>query len=440
MRIIVWGINYAPELTGIAPFNTGLCDHLRAAGHEVEMVTTFPYYPFWRKIPGDQGRHFRTDEIDGVPVHRCWHYVPSHATTLRRIWHELSFGLTSLWRVLRLPVADVYVVVSPPLILGPFARMACGLKRRPYVFHVQDLQPDAAVGLGMVSPGLFTRLLYRLEALAYAGAARVSGISSGMISAFQRKGVPEEKRLLFPNWIRWYGRSCELVMSADQRRDEAGVFRRKYQVPEGAFFVSYSGNLGRKQSLEALLDAAAILYSGFLSPDDRAHEKVVAPPTSAIPGVEREILIFVVGEGVMRDVLAKRIVDAGLKNVRLMPLLIENDYRAMLAASDVSVILQSSGTGQYFFPSKLLSALSTGTPILSVADEDSELARAVDEGKFGVNVLPAQPDALARALVALANDPAALATMRENTRWVRRFSPEAVLEPFERELRKVVGG
>ena len=142
----------------------------------------------------------------------------------------------------------------------------------------------------------------------------------------------------------------------------------------------------------------------------------------------------------MRDVLAKRIVDAGLKNVRLMPLLIENDYRAMLAASDVSVILQSSGTGQYFFPSKLLSALSTGTPILSVADEDSELARAVDEGKFGVNVLPAQPDALARALVALANDPAALATMRENTRWVRRFSPEAVLEPFERELRKVVGG
>ena len=49
MRILVWGINYAPEVTGIGPCNTVLCEHLRAAGHEVEMVTSFPYYPGWRK-------------------------------------------------------------------------------------------------------------------------------------------------------------------------------------------------------------------------------------------------------------------------------------------------------------------------------------------------------------------------------------------------------
>src|ERR1043166_465174 len=163
MRIIVWGINYAPELTGIAPFNTGLCDYLRERGHEVEMVTTFPYYPFWRKIPGDQGRFFRSDDVDGVPVHRYWHYVPQKVTTLRRMWHELSFGLTSLYRILRLPSADIYVIVSPPLILGPLATFACWMRRRRFVFHVQDLQPDAALGLGMVKPGLFTRLLFWIE-------------------------------------------------------------------------------------------------------------------------------------------------------------------------------------------------------------------------------------------------------------------------------------
>src|SRR6185503_10236909 len=75
MRIIVWGINYSPELTGIAPFNAGLCDHLKNQGHDVEMVTAFPYYPFWKKIDGDTGRLYRTDDFNGVPMHRCWEYV-----------------------------------------------------------------------------------------------------------------------------------------------------------------------------------------------------------------------------------------------------------------------------------------------------------------------------------------------------------------------------
>src|SRR5690349_12117507 len=143
MRIIVWGINYAPELTGIAPFNTGLCDYLRQQGHHVEMLTTFPYYPFWRKIPGDRGLIYRTDDFDGVLVHRCWHYVPHQASSVRRMWHELSFGLTSCLRALFLARADLYIVVSPPLLLGPLAVLIARLKQRPFVFHVQDLQPDA---------------------------------------------------------------------------------------------------------------------------------------------------------------------------------------------------------------------------------------------------------------------------------------------------------
>ncbi len=49
MRVIVWGINYAPEITGIAPHNVALCEFLRQRGDDVEMVTTFAYYPAWRK-------------------------------------------------------------------------------------------------------------------------------------------------------------------------------------------------------------------------------------------------------------------------------------------------------------------------------------------------------------------------------------------------------
>eukprot|EP01031_Cornospumella_fuschlensis_P017338 gene17338-21199_t len=119
MRITVWGINYTPEVTGIAPFNRGLCDYLHAAGHAVRMVTAFPYYPAWRKSPDDSGRIYRTDIEAEIPVHRCWQYVPVRLTALTRILHEFSFAVSSTLRMLVLPRADVYVVVSPPLTLGP---------------------------------------------------------------------------------------------------------------------------------------------------------------------------------------------------------------------------------------------------------------------------------------------------------------------------------
>ena len=86
-------------------------------------------------------------------IHRCWHYVPGKVRALKRIVHEASFIAVSLLRVLSLPRPDVFVVVSPPLLLGLAAWIAGIVKNSPFVFHVQDLQPDAAVGLGMLLPG-----------------------------------------------------------------------------------------------------------------------------------------------------------------------------------------------------------------------------------------------------------------------------------------------
>jgi colanic acid biosynthesis glycosyl transferase WcaI len=72
MKITLWGINYAPEAIGIAPFNRDLCEYLAGRGHDVTAVTAFSYYPHWRKEPGDRGRWHRAETIGGVRVHRGW--------------------------------------------------------------------------------------------------------------------------------------------------------------------------------------------------------------------------------------------------------------------------------------------------------------------------------------------------------------------------------
>ena len=142
----------------------------------------------------------------------------------------------------------------------------------------------------------------------------------------------------------------------------------------------------------------------------------------------------------MRETLAAQVRAKGMTGLRMLPLLDETDYQRMLAASDVSLIVQSPGTGQYFFPSKLLSILTAGCPVLSVADDDSELAKAVADGAFGRNVRPADPTALAQALEELAADPAALAQLRRRTAWVERFSAARVLTEFEARLSRLLRG
>lgn len=403
MRVVVWGINYAPEITGIAPHNVALCEFLRANGDEVEMVTTFAYYPAWRKRDEDRHLLFRTDVINGVPVHRCWHFVPAQVSAWKRILHEASFIFTSTFRILLLDRPDVYVIVSPPLLLGAAAWLVGSLKRAPFVFHVQDLQPDAAVGLGMLKAGWFTRALYWLEAFAYKHAARVSGISEEIIDAFRRKRVPEEKLILFPNGV---------VLPGAADIPTRGRFRAKNGFTADEFLAIYAGNLGVKQGLYILLDAAELLGSG--------------------------IRIVLCGDGAERSALEKSLQDRHLINVSMLPLYFGEDYRELLVDTDVSLIAQQSGSGNAFFPSKLLITLAYSSPVVTVADDDSSLARVVVEGGFGRNVPPGRADELANTLRDLAQDRQRLRNWgRAGRLYVERFEQKRMLEKFVAQLMSI---
>jgi colanic acid biosynthesis glycosyl transferase WcaI len=401
MRILVWGINYAPEFTGIAPHSVALCEFLLGQGHDVEMVTAFSYYPTWQKRPEDRGRLYRTDVVNGVRVHRSWHFVPARVSALKRIVHEGSFVFTSTLRALFLRSPDVFVVVSPPLLLGVAAWFVSKLKRAPFVFHVQDMQPDAAVGLGMLKRNWFTRALYGLEAFAYRHAARVSGITLGMLATFRSKGVAESKLIHFPNAI---------DLKSTGSTPERGEFRNRHGFSEKEFLAVYAGNLGVKQGLDVLLETASLLR-------------------------EQRIRFLICGDGAQREALAARAREMKLPNFSMLPLQAGPAYRALLVDADVCFITQQAGAGNSFFPSKLLGLLAESKPVVTVAAPECELALSLEEGNFGVNVPPGQPRELAGVIDALAKDPQRLAEFgAAGRRYVEQFEKGRVFENFLGEL------
>jgi len=225
-----------------------------------------------------------------------------------------------------------------------------------------------------------------------------------MLVKFRRKGVPEEKLVYFPNAI---------SLANDQPQPERGAFRRTNGLPNDKFLAVYAGNLGVKQGLDVLLEAAQIVR------DDRIH-------------------ILICGDGAQREVLAEQIRTLRFPNVSMFPLQEGTNYVSLLEDADLCFITQQSGSGNSFFPSKLLGLLAQSKPVITVADPESELAEAVAEGGFGMNIPPGRPQEVADALEEMAKDRARLLAYGTAGRvYVQQFEKTRVFESFLKELEAI---
>jgi colanic acid biosynthesis glycosyl transferase WcaI len=221
-----------------------------------------------------------------------------------------------------------------------------------------------------------------------------------MLETFRRKGVPEAKLIYFPN----------AIALSDNAKIPVGEFRRAHGFAPDEFLAVYAGNLGVKQGLDVLIDGAQLLRN-------------------------EAVRIVICGDGAQRDALAARVRGLQLPSVRMLPLQQGNDYSTLLRDADICFITQQAGAGTLFFPSKLLGLLAFSKPVITVASAESELALAIREGGFGINVPPGQPAQLAATLDQLADDRPRLAQFGSaGRRYVQQFEKTHVLESFACEL------
>lgn len=377
MHIVFLGINYWPDETGIAPFTTGRCEYLASRGLQVTVLTGFPYYPAWRVPESYRGRFFGKEERNEVTILRSWLYVPERVNSIRRILHEASFIASSvLGAMTRSAVRrpDVLVVTTPPLALSLSAILLSRWWKIPFIQHVPDLQPDAAVDLGMLREGRLTRALYRLERMGYRKAALVSTLTEAMREKIISKGIAADKVVLFSDWAR-----PELFQVPAHGGGEE--FRRSLGL-ENELLVVHSGNMGVKQGLEVILGAA-----------ERSRG-------------DRGIRYLLVGDGSVRQQLEQRAKDLKLDNLSFVPLLPDNQFLDLLAASDISLVTQQKSVADIVFPSKVITLMSSARAIVASVSPGSEVARVLKEADAGILTAPEDPGALLEAIVAVRDDPA----------------------------------
>ena len=203
MKVLIVGLNYAPEPIGIGPYSTGLAEYLAAQGHRIEVVAGRPYYPQWRVYPGFGGFGWRRTDEAGVGVTRCWHYVPQVPGGAKRILHHLTFMLSAfpaaLWRALR-DRPDAVLCVAPSIMSALPARAAAWLGGGKLWLHIQDFEVEAAFATGMVTGPRLARILIAAERAVLRMADVVSSISPQMVARLIDKGVAPERTYELRNW------------------------------------------------------------------------------------------------------------------------------------------------------------------------------------------------------------------------------------------------
>ena len=406
MKVLVSSVNFAPDHAGIGVYSTDFPVYLAERGHEVTMVTGFPYYPRWQKRPEDKGRVFAEEAYRGVRTLRGYLYVPRNVSTIKRLLHEASFCLFAALNFLRAGRSDVIVIFTPPFFLGFVAVLAAKVWRCPLVINIQDLPLDAAMALGMVPEGRLSRWMQALEAWIYWRADQVATISGNMLEKVWAKGVDRSRTKFVPNWV-----DVEEFSGAAP----AGRFLSQHPGSVGKVTVAYAGNLGAKQGVDALLRLAKAVET-----DARFH-------------------FFVIGDGADKPRLAKMAKDMELENLTFLAFLGPDEYKEMLTDVDVVFVAQRSGAGDNFFPSKLLGLMARQKPLLVAADPESELAKAISGGGFGLvsayNDLPA----LQKDLETYADNSSLRARAgQRGLEAVRTFDRNTVLSEWEASIKELV--
>lgn len=400
-RLLLIGGNYAPEPTGIGKFNGEMMNWLVNNGYDCTVITSYPYYPQWEvQKPYDRSKSwYRKEETnDGrLKIYRCPQYVPAKPSGKTRIMLDFTFAISAFFKLMQLLPKkryDLVISVVPAFHLGLLALLYKTLRRSKVLYHIQDLQIDAARDLNMIRSSRVINMMLGLERFILQKADYVSSISGGMMRKIAEKVNKEIN--FFPNWV-----DVERFYPLENRAQ----LKSMYGFHSEDKVVLYSGAIGEKQGLETILHAAAVL---------------------------NDVQFVICGSGPYKEKLKEKGND--LENVHFLPLQPLEHFNQFLNMADVHLIIQKASASDLVMPSKLTTVLAVGGVALITANPGSSLYELVKEHNIGVLVEAENPTALTEGIREAVSTNAATLQQRARKYAIDHLSISRVMTRFEETI------
>ena len=403
MHILVLCPHIAPDSPPTGVVMTAIVEGLAERGHRLHVVTALPWYEHHAVDAQWRGRLVRSEKTSWGRISRV-HPFPTDKRNVRA--RALGFagftGLASLRALLTRPRPDVVLAMSPPLPIGLAGLAVARARRAPFVFNIQDVFPDVAIELGLLTDRRVIRAASWAERFSYAHSDAVTVLSDDLRDNVETKLEQRHKRHhtrveVIPNFV-------DTVRITPMRHDNA--YRREHGL-DGKIVVMYAGNVGLSQSLDLVIEAARAMR-------------------------DRDDVVFVINGG-GSALTGLREAAAELPRVVFVPYQPPDRLGEVLAAADIHVVPLKRGLAKASVPSKLYSVLAAGRPVLASVDPDTEVDRTIRLAGAGLCVPPDDAVRFIGALRSLIDAPNDRDAMGASGRrfvegWV---SPQAVASHYD---------
>lgn len=297
---------------------------------------------------------------------------------------------------------DVVVGCNMPLDAQKMLRKACAARGVPFVFWLQDIVSKATYHFLSEKLGLAGRAIgryyMRLEATLLKSSEAIVAISDKFLQPLEQWGVDAYKVRVVPNWA---------TLSEIRPVDKDNAWARQHALHD-KLVALYTGTLGLKHDPALLLQLAQ---------------------ASGKSGLQ----VVVVSEGAGANWLAQRKAELGIANLTILPFQPMGQYPEVLGAGDILLAMIGREAAAFSVPSKILSYLAAGKPIVASIAADNDAATTMRAAQAGIVVEPGEIAAFHDGVLRLTSDPEQRRRLGRNARLFAesRFDVEAKAAQFE---------
>ncbi|MBK9091421.1 MAG: glycosyltransferase family 4 protein [Anaerolineae bacterium] len=355
---------FPPEPVVSAQTSAQIAKTLAYTNHTVTVITSFPSRPAGKIFPGFFRKLVQRERSEsGVEIVRCFSTLSPESRMFSRLLENLSFGLTGGWQVLTMPRPDAIYANTWPIVATGILFMVARLRRIPLVISVQDIYPEALIAQGRIKQNsVLARLVSWIDGVIARNSAHVIVISERFADIYrEQRRVPAERLSLIPNWID--SNQIDINVTGQE-------YRRSIGIADQDFLVVYGGNVGVAAGVETVIEAMRLLV------DTPAICLLIAGSGSQL-AVCQQLASTLPGERVLFH----------------SPWAAEETSQ-VLRAADLLVLPTQHEQSLASVPSKLLSYMLAGRPVLATAVSGSDLADLVTHAQCGWVVETDRPDLL----------------------------------------------
>ena len=389
------GLNFAPEDSAIGLYSSEWVNQLESDGHNVTVVTGFPYYPQWSVFKQYKNKpRFLQEYIGGTKILRYKQYVPEAPTFFKRIVHIIDFTVGSLFNLFKIKKCDLVIAVVPfttSAFLGWIQKKRFNSK---FWIHIQDFELDAALQSKKepkVGPAF--SLMFRLESWLFRKPDIVSTISHSMIDTLRKKS--NSSSFYLPNWV-----------NPDAINPATANFHR--YINSSKIVLLYSGNIGEKQDWNSFVE--------FCNDINQNNYEII-----------------IVGDGSKKNWLLERTVH--LQNIKHYPPVPYSELSDLLCSVDIHLLFQKPDFLDIVMPSKVLGMMASAKPSLIIGHRESEINSVFKSNNIGLYFDRYSKEVVIE-LDKISKQNSQMKQMGENARVyvIKNFSKDRILKQVQKKI------